>query len=158
MAWLKNPLPGTPFKSDVMGTKAIETTSGLDWIVSNHSSWARNLSLVPPFLLYLTARSCLKYKGKAKQCKISGRRPLAHYHKKMISYTYILACVRPWRAGVHESQSYVPSIRLEKKNAYRLRQSIQKNMLRYSLPNWLQINNVESQLKNDKSYIQSTLG
>lgn len=37
MAWVKNPLPGTPFKRELIGTKDIEITSGSDWTLFNHS-------------------------------------------------------------------------------------------------------------------------
>jgi hypothetical protein len=50
MAWLKNPFPGIPVNSEVMGTKLIEITSGEEGTVRIHSECV-SASRMPPFLL-----------------------------------------------------------------------------------------------------------
>ena len=57
IAWFKNPLPGTPFNSEVIGIKDIEITSGSAWTVLSHSLWDINSLSLPPLRLGIITKS-----------------------------------------------------------------------------------------------------
>lgn len=58
MAWLKNPLPETPFNKVVIGIKDIEIASGSKGTVCNHSWCVRFWLSLPPLLLQMLKISC----------------------------------------------------------------------------------------------------
>ena len=58
IAWFKNPLPGTPFNSEVIGIKDIEITSGWAWTVLSHSPWDIKPLSLPLLRLGIITRSC----------------------------------------------------------------------------------------------------
>jgi len=113
MAWFKNPLPGTPFNSDVIGIKDIEITSGSVWTVLSHSLWEIKSLSFPPLRLGIITRSWKVNKNVCHQRQPTNISPILctnnnkHYDHKAL---YLIRRVRIQWTGLYKSQLLLSGI------------------------------------------------